>query len=202
MEDKRFEDVFQSTSLSRGKTSLHHLRRMAVILSIHFPLTREDFIFVHHDREEQLSIHFPLTREDQDVQGLRRNRDLSIHFPLTREDEGRNEMDRSNYLSIHFPLTREDCAVGDIFGRKRSFNPLPSHEGRLHLAEVVLAYSIFQSTSLSRGKTILSGECMCRGCFQSTSLSRGKTFCPPIPGLRDMSFNPLPSHEGRRRNWK
>ena len=33
-------------------------------LSIHFPLTREDFEAIKKGLEQILSIHFPLTRED------------------------------------------------------------------------------------------------------------------------------------------
>ena len=78
-------------------------------------------------------------------------------------------------LSIHFPLTRED---GDVQLEKHtpfSFNPLPSHEGRHNYLRLAVTETVFQSTSLSRGKT-----------FNTLFIMR-----PPF------TFNPLPSHEGR-----
>ena len=38
---------------------------------------------------------------------------------------------RTRYLSIHFPLTREDLTEMGIEVPADTFNPLPSHEGRL-----------------------------------------------------------------------
>ena len=61
---------------------------------------------------------------------------LSIHFPLTREDAMNAGYATDGVLSIHFPLTREDIL--------RAWYP-----------ERIL---IFQSTSLSRGKTILQNS--------------------------------------------
>ena len=55
---------FQSTSLSRGKTENSHESPKRLNLSIHFPLTREDYITGSPSSSNVLSIHFPLTRED------------------------------------------------------------------------------------------------------------------------------------------
>ncbi len=147
-------DVFQSTSLSRGKTQHWRFRFYHCNLSIHFPLTREDNASPETMASNILSIHFPLTRED-DVSTIHLSfDDLSIHFPLTREDLCVSRRVRRDIffqstslsrgktlfvftvnlvsdLSIHFPLTRED-SCGELLSELRfSFNPLPSHEGRL-----------------------------------------------------------------------
>ena len=55
---------FQSTSLSRGKTYITIPGKYFLHLSIHFPLTREDTIYLLDELGGCLSIHFPLTRED------------------------------------------------------------------------------------------------------------------------------------------
>ena len=55
----------------------------------------------------------------------------------------------------------------------------------------------FQSTSLSRGKTVGSPNFANKAFFQSTSLSRGKTAAAPPITEMPPPFNPLPSHEGR-----
>ena len=57
---------------------------------------------------------------------------LSIHFPLTREDFTNFFFSERLSLSIHFPLTREDSFAEPAALYTRSFNPLPSHEGRHH----------------------------------------------------------------------
>ena len=85
--------TFQSTSLSRGKTRLHQHQYICESLSIHFPLTREDFLRRPDTPVCDLSIHFPLTREDGTVNvRLRAVVHLSIHFPLTREDYHRRRL--------------------------------------------------------------------------------------------------------------
>ena len=105
---RRWSHFFQSTSLSRGKTAgMPTLRTF-----------------------EYLSIHFPLTREDNDSDAGMKLTYLSIHFPLTREDPGTLPGLNDYLLSIHFPLTREDRSAVLSAVPRRSFNPLPSHEGR------------------------------------------------------------------------
>ena len=100
-----------------------------------------------------LSIHFPLTREDFTKRIYNQLYDLSIHFPLTREDYSNSDHRIKHCLSIHFPLTREDWSGIGYSGIGRSFNPLPSHEGRLVTLQRGEPPKTFQSTSLSRGKT-------------------------------------------------
>ena len=103
-----FAFLFQSTSLSRGKTQV-------------FPFSL---------KPGNLSIHFPLTREDRRGQYQDDQFCLSIHFPLTREDLMKRRCNSEQCLSIHFPLTRKDMS-DDLISRKAlTFNPLPSHEGR------------------------------------------------------------------------
>ena len=129
--------TFQSTSLSRGKTLLQSLLPCTQDLSIHFPLTREDHGNGGKESENDLSIHFPLTREDCDIFFPFNPFYLSIHFPLTREDYIRRLWRLIPGLSIHFPLTREDPA----------------------LSHAACHIGIFQSTSLSRGKTLQPFQC-------------------------------------------
>ena len=145
--------TFQSTSLSRGKTPHQQYFHNHICLSIHFPLTREDFfcfhlllfaflfqstslsrgktqVFPFSLKPGNLSIHFPLTREDRRGQYQDDQFCLSIHFPLTREDLMKRRCNSEQCLSIHFPLTRKDMS-DDLISRKAlTFNPLPSHEGR------------------------------------------------------------------------
>ena len=124
------------------------------ILSIHFPLTREDEARDTIARYVDLSIHFPLTREDIFDTASQRSLRLSIHFPLTREDfTPIPKPEESGTLSIHFPLTREDV-------------PFEAESS---------SRDIEQSTSLSRGKTFQRQNQGGGMTFQSTSLSRGKT---------------------------
>ena len=78
--------IFQSTSLSRGKTLSVKPGKRSMQLSIHFPLTREDWASVYVCLYQVLSIHFPLTREDCSFVFSFTVVSLSIHFPLTRED--------------------------------------------------------------------------------------------------------------------
>ena len=123
-------------------------------------------------------------------------------------------------LSIHFPLTREDCRAWNRDFEQNTFNPLPSHEGRHCWRAFCWRIKIFQSTSLSRGKTLAKWRNLGNAPFQSTSLSRGKTMPGIIrkrryllsihfpltreditelcEGTGSGTFNPLPSHEGRQ----
>ena len=100
------------------------------------------------------------------------------------------------------------------------FNPLPSHEGRLFLRPASHSDIYFQSTSLSRGKTLpvffyyylfylsihfpLTRE---DGAFEDKVKIMNLSIHFPLTreDLKDgelcevaESFNPLPSHEGRR----
>ena len=108
-----------------------------MILSIHFPLTREDMNLVRNHVIYHLSIHFPLTREDN---GNSRIAQIPIPFNPLPSHEGRHKavsakdvcesfqstslsrgktdylvrVWRMQELSIHFPLTREDT-IGMFF---------------------------------------------------------------------------------------
>ena len=118
------------------------------------------------------------------------------------------------------PLTREDRSTKTLATSGGSFNPLPSHEGRLRrnrrfyqrrslsihfplpredsmTAPSWMLTGYFQSTSLSRGKTAIIEDRYRRINFQSTSLSRGKTAERESQIAQIQAFNPLPSHEGR-----
>ena len=131
-EADREEMNFQSTSLSRGKTGRG----------------RESFCW------GGLSIHFPLTREDKPGHG--RISQMMI-FQSTSLSRGKTSSgcNRRGWrsLSIHFPLTREDDRGRKPRTGAKSFNPLPSHEGRRSRPQAKNGSEIFQSTSLSRGKT-------------------------------------------------
>ena len=212
--------VFQSTSLSRGKTSSvsgsggnvrsfnplpsHEGRRSFTLCRGNVSTFQSTSLSRGKTKEQGADTVHPF---------------LSIHFPLTREDAFYALRLIQTYLSIHFPLTREDlfttCYILYIIsfnplpsheGRQNrqkfrqkiyTFNPLPSHEGRPMSGIIISDQIIFQSTSLSRGKTVLVIVARATRDFQSTSLSRGKTFFIIAPWSISRSFNPLPSHEGR-----
>ena len=169
--------LFQSTSLSRGKTEWACIKTTFCDLSIHFPLTREDS---PHWKWELLSGSFnPLPSHEGRLflipiilslysfnplpshEGRRitmRCILLTAVFQSTSLSRGKTNtmilMTNEPDLSIHFPLTREDSQVRLPPYKSGSFNPLPSHEGRLQCLHFrVLVHLIFQSTSLSRGKT-------------------------------------------------
>ena len=79
---------------------------------------------------------------------------------------------------------------------RESFNPLPSHEGRQPISFCIILGLPFNPLPSHEGRPHPSIPSLCHQSFQSTSLSRGKT----LPGnllLPVFSFNPLPSHEGR-----
>ena len=130
-------EIFQSTSLSRGKTQPRIGTQCTLILSI----------------------HFPLTREDNSVEGDRRTGILSIHFPLTREDSGPKPPSACRSLSIHFPLTREDGAQTFQKSYTWIFQSTSLSRGKTRNGDsMTLVYDGFQSTSLSRGKTAKSAN--------------------------------------------
>ena len=101
--------TFQSTSLSRGKTPQVAYAVYVIVLSIHFPLTREDIPLRVVRNDFVLSIHFPLTREDYwEAHCMIRK----IIFQSTSLSRGKTRL-REKYLKLF-----------------ETFNPLPSHEGR------------------------------------------------------------------------
>ena len=178
--EMQHEKSFNPLPSHEGRPLSFTLINPLCLLSIHFPLTREDFKRGVYVQRLYLSIHFPLTREDAVRHPLSAHSyHLSIHFPLTREDKGMSidyhvelifqstSLSRgktslgdpialSRTLSIHFPLTREDRAQMRIPTSRSPFNPLPSHEGRHTGNQENIGYESFQSTSLSRGKTLES----------------------------------------------
>ena len=124
--------VFQSTSLSRGKTGCKGTGTFASCFqstSLSRGKTRSTSDCVRSYTFQSTSLSRGKTIPDVEF-FVPVN--LSIHFPLTREDVILHRDPLTAFLlSIHFPLTREDGFP------LRSRRPLKS----------------FQSTSLSRGKT-------------------------------------------------
>ena len=84
---------------------------------------------------------------------------------------------RNSAISAFNPLPSHEGRRHDrgAAGYLLPFNPLPSHEGRLPGYQKILSPDVFQSTSLSRGKTQMWDWFALGKIFQSTSLSRGKT---------------------------
>ncbi len=158
-EDAQFEKsggnivVFQSTSLSRGKTLRVRVCGQRADLSIHFPLTREDMNSVERVKALCLSIHFPLTREDA-IRSAVRTMDRAFN-PLPSH-EGRLRGEPFRLEPYHFQSTSLS-------------------RGKTSSGRYVDGERIFQSTSLSRGKTYHPASYHSVSFFQSTSLSRGKT---------------------------
>ena len=174
--------AFQSTSLSRGKTYWSDLRVPFTNLSIHFPLTREDFISgkwdsikdfqstslsrgktqLRHDHKYSTGSFNPLPSHEGRQSPTYKYATFE-HFQSTSLSRGktRNLLAHSLelFLSIHFPLTREDEIWTYFWDFISTFNPLPSHEGRPPVSWRPATYlEIFQSTSLSRGKTAKSAN--------------------------------------------
>ena len=146
--------VFQSTSLSRGKTMQSKWKPSIIVLSIHFPLTRED---QNHQGEPDGRDPFNPLPSHEGRRGVKFLSNFSVSFNPLPSHEGRPIREALQetgiQLSIHFPLTREDLRIPFSFRYNRSFNPLPSHEGRLSPPRNAHLNNFFQSTSLSRGKT-------------------------------------------------
>ena len=222
-----------------------------ISLSIHFPLTREDTLTVKTDCIievfQSTSLSRGKTGQNDSCPTAHTFQSTSLSRGKTRccdwfclflfsfnplpSHEGRQSKieiaAESGFLSIHFPLTREDGSSWTTAVNLSTFNPLPSHEGRL--GEVIPLHDvrIFQSTSLSRGKT--SGPVVRLKriplsihfpltredsfspdaspipiIFQSTSLSRGKTGGNRCVGLRNgLSIHfPLTREDSWRTNYR
>ena len=144
---------FQSTSLSRGKTTPGLLSTASVFFQS-TSLSRGKtllFSYLH------LTQFFQSTSLSRGKTCGERIPCLIRSFQSTSLSRGKTNLlgpiFNHSSLSIHFPLTREDIIA--------SFNTTAS--------------LVFQSTSLSRGKTIVSDSHPSLSIFQSTSLSRGKT---------------------------
>ena len=149
-------------------------------------------------RSWRISIHFPLTREDH---SNLTEQDYQSYFNPLPSHEGRQSSHGFQHPPLHFnPLPSHEGRpwyLRKLIQAHPNFNPLPSHEGRLQRSFLILPSQIFQSTSLSRGKTVLRAiMSVGQVIFQSTSLSRGKT-CNYWEADYCEYFNPLPSHEGR-----
>ena len=121
---------FQSTSLSRGKTERYEITDGT-----------EGFQSTSLSRGKTSSDGKPSTNRSFQSTSLSRGKTtgtcssmdvfcLSIHFPLTREDNTSFLIAFVASLSIHFPLTREDIEELGRVEVTYPFNPLPSHEGR------------------------------------------------------------------------
>ena len=103
-------------------------------------------------------------------------------------------------LSIHFQstsLSRGKTKSEFRLRILRSFQSTSLSRGKTKCDDASTLNHIFQSTSLSRGKTFVCSVLGRLIFFQSTSLSRGKTGSEDSSGTSPLSFNPLPSHEGR-----
>ena len=102
-------------------------------------------------------------------------------------------------ISIHSPHTRGDSALRCWAIPCVNFNPLPSHEGRRGKRLLRAKKDKFQSTPLTRGETETLRDA---GVIETISIhsphTRGDSIRPFCPLYSD-NFNPLPSHEGRRK---
>ena len=149
--------IFQSTSLSRGKTVVH-----------------SDFCF-------RMGSFNPLPSHEGRLASLIAAERASF-FQSTSLSRGKTDLNRllllKGVLSIHFPLTREDTASAATATRLLSFNPLPSHEGRLEVNIFLMTRRPpFNPLPSHEGRRPLLPSFLQTSHFQSTSLSRGKTGC-------------------------
>ena len=106
----RLLDSFQSTPLSRGKTFGGSVSIFAIYISIHSPLTREDLITTSY-LLQILNNFNPLPSHEGRRDILVFLTGISQNFNPLPSHEGRL-----------VPLT--------VYNYTRYFNPLPSHEGR------------------------------------------------------------------------
>ena len=79
-------------------------------------------------------------------------------------------------ISIHAPHARSDDRPLSAFHRPYDFNPRSSCEERHPITQIVLYFSIFQSTLLMRGATPITQIVLYFSIFQSTLLMRGATY--------------------------
>ena len=221
-DDPRVALLFQSTSLTRGTTSVLHAPTKLLEISIHVPHTRDDLAPAFAGlRFCSISIHVPHTRDDfQHFIEL----SVDVDFNPRPSHEGRPlqmmmAMARDNFNPR--PSHEGRRATSTVMQSPSYFNPRPSHEGRLFFQAVedgrivisihvphtrddlcyikeLTTWQTFQSTSLTRGTTLISFSFACLNFqFQSTSLTRGTTSALSTLSPSPRDFNPRPSHEGR-----
>ena len=146
--------IFQSTSLSRGKTAspFAMLSKNGFFQSTSLSRGKTERI-CWFSVNTGLSIHFPLTREDRTGRWLNAYTEA---FQSTSLSRGKTFCGacRSVYNAFNPLPSHEGRPISaSSSGNVSSFNPLPSHEGRLSVYAGFPSTLVFQSTSLSRGKT-------------------------------------------------
>ena len=171
-------------------------------------------------RQMMISIHSPHARGDGGRIGRYADYKISIHSPHARGDSLNVIKSIHVLISIHSPHARGDQTRFLQAAETSDFNPLPSCEGRLYNALLLVWYNQFQSTPLMRGETRAALEA---GVIQYISIhsphARGDdgrkvpimTFGISIhsphargdPKIARLActlpnFNPLPSCEGRQ----
>ena len=191
----------QSTSLLRGKTSVHpdnraapsrfnplpscEGRRFSEIsealkrgASIHFPLAREDGILHPHGSRHNVLQSTSLLRGKTGV-GIIAPTVIyaSIHFPLAREDHNVKFFVEDAVASIHFPLAREDVYALDTSGCQKDASihfPLAREDIMSCRKENLYAVASIHFP-LAREDSVTFDGSENWGMLQSTSLLRGKT---------------------------
>ena len=166
----------QSTSLLRGKTP-PILQPKNQIWSFNPLPSCEGRPVPYCIRDDLFSLQSTslLRGKTKQHQHRRIVKNASIHFPLAREDsyELKNIYDDLSFNPL--PSCEGRLPISNIHIILRCFNPLPSCEGRPLPWAQKNKRSQLQSTSLLRGKTIISIFFHCLIALQSTSLLRGKT---------------------------
>ena len=139
----------------RGATSRKEVNHMQIIISIHAPHARSDVCYYHKEDDMYISIHAPHARSD-----------------LTMTP--RCSSSRLNFNPRSSCEERLDKAIKAAIAE--DFNPRSSCEERHSMIAFWKSSSLFQSTLLMRGATVLNGNGRAMAIqFQSTLLMRGAT---------------------------
>ena len=126
---------------------------------------------------------------------------ISIHSPHTRGDRGNGGCQVMLIdISIHSPHTRGDNSDGVQSLSAMSFQSTPLTRGETFKKGVNDMYVIFQSTPLTRGETLWRSAPQAPNTISIHSPHTRGDGTDHVEHDDGKNFNPLPSHEGRRRH--
>ena len=176
MDTERGSITFQSTSLSRGKTPPARCPVRWIELSIHFPLTREDFTPFG---SQVMSRFFQSTSLSRGKTGLKIEIDSSDAFQSTSLSRGKTDLKCMKSLREAFQstsLSRGKTAPGRFPDVRQIFQSTSLSRGKTPiLIPVIFVPGLSIHFPLTREDITVYGPPEDEIFFQSTSLSRGKT---------------------------
>ena len=163
--------LFQSTLPLRGATIVRIEAELAVVISIHAPLTGSDHL---RQRHRVLGRYFnprsPYGERPAAPAPSTTGKDFNPRSPYGERPD-RPHRDDGAAISIHAPLTGSDSGCPAAAGRRRYFNPRSPYGERPAVAFLLLASSAFQSTLPLRGATST----------MSSTMSTSSNFNPRSP---------------------